>query len=231
MFLCGSDSEFGGKRAYFEQHGNFEIYDYYSAIEDGYIDKDYKVWWGLEDHRLYEIAKDRITELASGSEPFNLTMLTVDTHHVGGYKCDWCPDIYDSKTANVVACADRQISDFVKWCSKQDFYDNTIIIILGDHPRMDKKLVKDVDKFEREAYNCFINTRKKTDSGNTRLATTMDLFPTIISAMGYDIEGDRLGLGTNLFSDRKTLAEEMTYEKFNDEIGKNSKYFHKHFDN
>lgn len=230
MFLCGSDSEFGGKKAYFRQHGDYEIYDYYSAIEDGYIDKDYKVWWGLEDHRLYDIAKDRLAELASSDKPFNLTMLTVDTHHVGGYECEWCPDTYDSKTANVVACADRQIADFISWCKKQDFYYDTVIVILGDHPRMDKKLVKDVDKYEREAYNCFINTDKQPSSPGNRLATTMDLFPTIVSAMGYGIEGDRLGLGTDLFSDKETLAEEMTYDKFVDEIGKNSKFFHKNFD-
>ena len=28
----------------------------------------------------------------------------------------------------------------------------------------------------------------------------MDLFPSILAAMGYEIEGNRLGLGTNLFS-------------------------------
>ena len=57
----------------------------------------------------------------------------------------------------------------------------------------------------------------------------MDLFPTTLAAMGYRIEGDRLGLGTNLFSGRKTLAEEMGYETLNTEVQKYSRYFVTHF--
>jgi len=57
----------------------------------------------------------------------------------------------------------------------------------------------------------------------------MDLFPTMLSAMGYRIEGDRLGLGTDLFSATPTLAEEMGYEKLNDEVQKYSQYFIDHF--
>jgi len=57
----------------------------------------------------------------------------------------------------------------------------------------------------------------------------MDLFPTMLSAMGYEIEGDRLGLGTDLFSARETLAEEMGYERLNEEVQKYSQYFIDHF--
>ena len=78
---------------------------------------------------------------------------------------------------------------------------------------MDKKLVEDVDKVNREAIDVFINSvspYRKID--RKRTAVTMDLFPTILSSMGYSIEGERLGLGTNLFSKKKTLSEEMGYE-------------------
>ena len=37
--------------------------------------------------------------------------------------------------------------------------------------------------------------------------TIFDDFPTTLSAMGAEIEGDRLGLGTNLFSAKETLSE------------------------
>lgn len=43
-FLCGSDATFGGRRAYFSDHGNFEFFDLYTAREEGYIPKDYRVW-------------------------------------------------------------------------------------------------------------------------------------------------------------------------------------------
>lgn len=229
-FICGSDATFGRKKSLFQEHGNYKIFDYYSAIDAGYIDKDYKVWWGLEDRKMYAMAKDEIMKLASKDEPFNCTLLTVDTHHKGGYRCPLCPSGNGSKTANVVACADQQIQNFVDWCKQQDFYKNTTIIILGDHPRMDKKLVKGVDKEDREAINVFINSASPyKNAKKNRTATTMDLFPTILSSMGYSIQGDRLGLGTNLFSSEKTLAEKMGYDKLNGELNKNSFFYHKHF--
>lgn len=230
-FICGSDSTFGRKKKLFREHGNYKIFDYYSAIDAGYIDKGYKVWWGMEDYRTYEAAKDEISKLADKGKPFNCTLLTVDTHHVGGYRCSKCPRGNGSKTANVIACADRQVQDFVDWCKAQAFYENTTIVILGDHPRMDKKLVEGVDKSNREAINVFINSKSPYRKINRRrTATTMDLFPTILSSMGYSIEGNRLGLGTNLFSDKKTLSEEMRYDAFNLEMGKNSRFYHETFE-
>lgn len=230
-FICGSDSTFGRKKKLFREHGNYKIFDYYSAIDAGYIDKGYKVWWGMEDYRTYEAAKDEIRKLADEGKPFNCTLLTVDTHHVGGYRCSKCPRGNGSKTANVIACADRQVQDFVDWCKAQAFYENTTIVILGDHPRMDKKLVEGVDKSNREAINVFINSKSPYRKINRkRTATTLDLFPTILSSMGYSIEGNRLGLGTNLFSDKKTLSEEMGYDAFNLEMGKNSRFYHETFE-
>ena len=40
--------------------------------------------------------------------------------------------------------------------------------------------------------------------------------------MGVEIQGDRLGLGTNLFSSTKTLLERFDYEYVSEELYKNS---------
>ena len=55
--LIGSDATFGGRRLYFEEHGDYDILDYNYAIENGWIPEDYKVWWGYEDEKLFEFAK------------------------------------------------------------------------------------------------------------------------------------------------------------------------------
>lgn len=228
VFLCGSDGTFAGRQAYFEQHGNYEVRDLFYAREKGYIPQDYQVWWGYEDIKLYDIAKKELVELAAGDEPFNYTMLTVDTHHVDGYVCEACQNTYDHQLGNVLECTDNQIADFVTWCKEQDFYEDTVIVISGDHFRMDSSLVAG---HERRLYNCFINADCEL-LGNTsnRVFTSLDLFPTTLSAMGFQIEGERLGLGTNLFSDMPTLAEELGYEYFNGELGKYSEFYVKNFE-
>ncbi len=229
-FLCGSDGDFGGRKAYFEQHGGYEVLDLYAAREKGYIPENYYKWWGFEDEVLYRIAKEELLKLAEGDEPFNLTMLTVDPHHMDGYVCELCGDEYDNQTANVIACADRQVADFISWCQEQDFYEDTVIILSGDHPRMDTSLVDGISYYDRTIYNCFINTGAEGEiPAENRTFTTMDMFPTILSAMGYRIEGERLGLGTNLFSGQPTLAEEKGFDWLEEELSQSSGYYTEEF--
>ena len=230
VFLCGSDGEYGGRALYFREHGNYEIHDLFEARRRGEIPEDYYVWWGFEDRVLFRVAKEELTRLAAGSEPFNLTMLTVDAHHLGGFTCEDCGTEYTDRTANVIACTDRQVGEFVDWCREQPFWENTVLIITGDHPRMDTCLTGGMEFRERRVYNSFLNARKTPEGKTTfRTAVMMDLYPTMLSALGYEIEGDRLGLGTDLFSGTATLAEEMGYETLNEEVQKYSQYFIDHF--
>ena len=206
--MLGSDATFGGRRNYFTQHGNYNIKDYNYAIEQGWIPEDYKVWWGYEDQKLFSYAKEELQNLAAGSEPFNLTLLTVDTHFEDGYPCEICPTTYgDNQYANVMACSSKQVDEFVKWIQQQDFYENTTIVISGDHPTMDSDFCEDVDEdYTRKVYTTYINAEEDALSSR-RVYTTFDNFPTTLGALGVQIEGDRLGLGTNLFSSTQTLVE------------------------
>ena len=225
-FLCGSDGTFAGRATYFTQHGNYNIFDYFTAIEKGYIAPDYKVWWGYEDEILFKIAKDEALRLSKEDKPFNLTFLTVDMHHIDGYMCNICHNDYSNVTANVVSCVDRQIKDFIDWCKKQPFFDDTVIVITGDHPRMDTSLVEGVEYYDRTVYNCFINAPANENTvTKNREFTPLDIFPSVLSAMGFNIEGDRLGLGTDLFSGTPTLAEENGFEWLNSELSKRSNYY------
>ena len=231
-FICGSDGDFAGRKQFFEYHGDYTVFDLFTAREKGYIAPDYYVWWGFEDKYLYDIAKDEATRLAAEDKPFNLTLLTVDTHFTGGYECSLCTDEYPTTRERVVSCADRQIKEFIDWCQQQPWYENTTIVIIGDHACMDGFLIPDnISYYDRTVYNCFINADfdKKDLSINNRVFTTLDLFPSILSSMGFKIEGDRLGLGTDLFSNVPTLVETMDYEWLQEETGKYSEYYINNF--
>lgn len=223
-FLCGSDAYFGNRSLYYQTHGDMTIYDYNTAITDGYIDEDYHVWWGYEDAKLYDIAKNKITAAAKENEPFSFTMLTVDTHFPQGYICDRCQDSYNTVAENVISCADCQAADFIKWCKEQDFYKDTVIVVMGDHPRMDKVMPKEADTYNRTTYACFVNCEDSYADSTNRIYTQLDIMPTTLAAMGYEIEGDRIALGTNLFSNTPTLAEELGFEVLNTELSKSNSF-------
>ena len=207
--LIGSEATFGGRKLYFTDHGQYDIMDYDYAHDNGLIPEDYKVWWGYEDEKLFGFAKEKLLELSQQDNPFNLTMLTVDTHFEDGYVCDICPDTFgDNQYANVMACSSRQVKEFVDWVQQQDFAADTTIVISGDHPTMDSDFCEDVDKdYERRVYTTYINADAEKQTEKKRKYTIFDDFPTTLSAMGAQIEGDRLGLGTNLFSAKETLSE------------------------
>ncbi len=223
--LIGSDATFGGRRLYFTEHGNYEMHDYIYAIDEGLIPGDYKVFWGYEDEKLFENAKADLTELSSKGEPFNLTMLTVDTHFPEGYACELCRNDYDSQYANAMACSSRQVTNFVNWIKEQDFYENTTIIISGDHTTMSERFVVNVPRqYDRKTYTAIINPAvSKVREGESIQFSTIDMFPTTLAAIGAEIEGNRLGIGTNLFSGEKTIVEQYGLEHVSKELNKSSK--------
>ena len=228
--LIGSEAQFGGRKLYFQEHGNYEMEDYSYAIENGLIPSDYKVWWGYEYQKLFEFAKEKLLQLSQGDEPFNLTMLTVDTHFEDGYVCEQCPTEYDTQYSNVMACSSRQVGEFLKWIQQQDFYENTTIVISGDHPTMDSDYCAEIDQegnYDRRVFTAYINAAAYAQDQQERTYSTFDNFPTTLAALGVQIDGDRLGLGTNLFSGTKTLLEEFGNSKVNAELKKKSEFIEK----
>lgn len=222
--LIGSEATFGGRELYFTEHGRFDIEDYVYALEEGMLPEDYRVWWGYEDQKLFRFAKERLKDLSDQEEPFNLTLLTADTHFEDGYYCERCPDRYKDSYSNVMACSSSQVNEFIEWVKQQDFYKDTTIVLVGDHPTMDSDFCKDVDSgYVRRVYTSFINSAVEVQNDMNRNYTTFDMFPTTLAAIGGEIEGDRLGLGTNLFSTVQTLTERVGIETQKKELGKKSK--------
>ncbi len=226
-FLIGSDGKFGGRRVYFTEHGNYTVWDHPYSQEVGEIPADYKVWWGYEDQRLFTFAKKHITDMAATGEPFNFSMLTVDTHFPDGYVCPLCDENYEgSQYSMVMSCSSKQIAEFLDWIKAQPFYENTTVVLTGDHITMNVDYCADIDPdYQRKTYTVILNPAPGVeDPGYKRTYATMDLFPTTLAALGVSIEGDRLGLGTNLYSEKATLMETFGFTELDRLLGYHSEF-------
>lgn len=230
VLLLGSKGEFANRDAYFADHGNYEMVDLVALKQAGRLDEDYYEWWGYEDEKLFAYAKAELTRLAAGDAPFNFTMLTADTHFPDGYVCRLCEDTYEEQYGNVMACSDKQLSAFLSWLQEQPFYENTTVILSGDHLTMDPEFLADIDEsYVRTSYNCILNAPVTPVQEKNRQFGTIDMFPTTLAALGVQIEGDRLGLGTNLFSAEQTLSEQFGHTALDKELQKDSAYYFEKF--
>ena len=225
--MMGSDATFGRRKDYFVEHGDYKIMDYNYAKEQNWIPEEYHVWWGYEDKKLYEFAKQELYKISKNNQPFNFTILTADTHFENGYTDITCPNYYDEPYANSISCTDVMLNDFIKWVQKQDFYETTTIIITGDHLTMQSDFYDEIlpSDYSRAIYNVIINSKQDTKNNKNRQFTLLDMYPTTLAALGVNINGNKLGLGTNLYSKEKTLIEKLGYEKLDDEISKKSTYY------
>jgi phosphoglycerol transferase len=222
-YILGSDSGFAGRDKYFRTHGNTTIWDYGYFQNKGYIDKDYFVWWGFEDRKLYRFAKSKLSEIARDDAPFFFTLLTVDTHPTDGYLDEFAARKYSSKYKNVLADMSKQLGDFIDWIRQQDFYDNTTIAILGDHLYMDSAVFQNEQKItDRYPLNIFMNSTLDAEYTKNRAFTQFDLFPTIIDSIGGEYNAGGIGLGRSMNKGEKTLIELLGREQFESSLKQKS---------
>lgn len=236
-FMIGMTKFFSGTDRFLETHGNQKVLDweFYSKRDNLPDDTDEKRKRIVRDIDLFNYAKAEILELAEKKEPFSFTIMTMDTHfaneHFEPKKCQIKYHDKGVKDAdnfkNVVSCSDMQITEFVEWIKQQPFYENTEIVIVGDHLTMSSTIFN--DKMDRTVYDVYINSilQDKSHTQN-RQFTALDTLPTILESMGYTVDGHKLGLGVSLFSGEKTLLEQgISLDKLNTELDRQSKVYNK----
>ena len=228
--MMGSKAEFGGKEQFFRRHGNYNIFDFHHAVNNGYMRLEDKVWWGYEDSKLFAWSKEEAIKLANEDKPFNLVIETVNTHFTDGYLEFGGSRKFDTQYENVHAQSAKQIYDFVEWAKEQDFYENTTIVIIGDHLGMQDKFYEEnlEPNYDRTVYNTIINSPVEAENNKNRSFTTFDMYPTILASLGVEIEGDQLGLGINMYSGKETLMEKYGFYYLNEELKKNSIFYNEY---
>ncbi len=229
--MFGAEAAFGGLEYLFRQHGDYKIMDWKYAHDNGMIPEDYYVWWGYEDDKLYEFAKDELTRLANEDKPFYFVMETADTHFPDGYLSEKATAPFEKPYANAIFYSQAEAAKFIRWIQSQPFYENTTIVINGDHLSMDQAFFRDFDpNYRRTCFNLILNPAPKCAAApehrfHNREWATFDMLPTMLASIGVEFDGDKVGIGTNLFSDTPTLFERDGTDFVNAELEKRSNFY------
>jgi phosphoglycerol transferase MdoB-like AlkP superfamily enzyme len=127
-FYYGGDLNFGNMNTYLRNAGITDFVD-----GNAFDKKDWNSKWGAyDDVFMKRFAKDLSTKQ---EKPFFKIALTLTSHEPyeikGKYK--FGKDTEDNKFRSAHHYTDQVIGDFMKFAKKQDWYKNTLIVIMSDH--------------------------------------------------------------------------------------------------
>lgn len=136
-FMGGASTGFAGKGAFLEAHGYDSVLgreQLLPLLEE----QSYRNDWGLYDDSLFSLALAEFNRLAAGTEPFNLTLLTLDTHHPDGFPSASCPPYpgQDNSILHAVHCTDTLLREFITQLQAHPRYQDTLVVLVSDHLSM-----------------------------------------------------------------------------------------------
>lgn len=162
---------------------------------------------GINDKSLFEYAKKQLATFDS-NKPFMLTLFSLDTHGPNYFKDPACPVVFNDER-DVFLCTDKIVADFISWFKTTPYYENTTIVILGDH-LMPYALSNKTPK-TRGTFNAILNLDDNLKLDTTKTYSTYDFAPTILESLNIKLDHRAFGLGRSLFAKEPTLVEQLGF--------------------
>lgn len=225
-FIGGADQNFAGKGTFLKNHGFSNVVSKRQIAERTGQPLS-KEAWGYSDDVIFKIALEDVKRLKQSGKPFFLSMLTLDTHGPKGNLSEYCRNNgYVQETSSIFDCVISQTENFIDDLQQAGILDDTVLVISGDHSFMGPK---------KAGWNLLVSQKVRDNSrlfftvihpdGKKIMADTMnhfDMFPTVLSSLGYEIEGSAAGLGHNLYA-MPSLSSEHSINEFRKALRTNSK--------
>ena len=202
VFMGGAPLSFAGKGAFLRDHGYQEAWGR-DEWERAGVQRAQMNEWGLHDSTLYEGARRRLAELHAAGQPFNLTLLTIDTHNPHGFRSPHCRSRGARDFAGIIACGAEQAAEFVEFARRNGYLRDTVVVILGDHLAVPNPVWEKLQSAgeRRRIYNLVIADGPV--AANTQELLPFDWYPTMLDLLGLQVEGERLALGYTAVGEAK----------------------------
>lgn len=205
-FAKSADHSFAYTDIFYQLHSYRNIIDrtvLTAGMSPTEIEKNKSSYNGLSDKLLL----NHISALFSTQkvrEPFLMTVFTVDTHAPGTVLPYNCPKIFGDIRDNIL-CTDNNVAKFITEFQKTPYWQNTTVVIVGDHPMFKALQTQQRKKYRRGIYNVFLNLPDGLSYNPRKEFTALDLAPTYLELLGIKLPEHAFGLGRSLFSDVPSL--------------------------
>ncbi len=188
-FVYGGMGNFDNMAAFFNGNGFQEIVD-----ETDYEDGEYafKGIWGVSDEDL--VKKANTLYSSYGDKPFFSLLFSTSNHEPFEFP-DGRIELYEqpkNTVHNAIKYADYAIGEFFKLAKNEDYYKNTVFIVIADHnTRTFGENLVPIHKFHIPA----LIIAPGVEKGITyeKLCSQIDMPPTLLDMIGMDVETPMVG--------------------------------------
>ena len=225
--LKGTNLDFSSSRKFYSLHGFKHMKDKLDMEKEIDLQQNQGTSWGYRDRTYYRLAKEELLKIAAKGNPFMLVMVTLDTHKPDIYLDEQCEKRFGDKR-DIIKCADSMAAEFLSWLQSQDFYKETMVVVIGDHPETGNNDLYPLQK-KRKIVNFVLNPVNGSITRQHKIWSTIDLAPTILNLLGVEFGGGKFGLGRSLLKDNPTLYE-VYHDRLSNEILKSSRLYGTFYD-
>ena len=206
----GSSGVFSGLNKFFLSHGYQEFMGKEDWLEKGIVKPEELNMWAMYDRDIVDLSIARIDELMSEGRRFSLAISTMDTHEPGFLSSDCEKEGISRDWPGYVKCSMSQVARLLQHIREKGWEKEFVILVIGDHQaRMPKLGEVELKNVESRFVLCSLRGGELRPMRGK--ITHFDLFPSILSALGFTVEGGRLGFGYDIFS--REVAPPENYEE------------------
>jgi phosphoglycerol transferase MdoB-like AlkP superfamily enzyme len=197
LFLYGGESRFDNMRGWFLGNGFDQIIDQPQFENPSFVGT-----WGVSDEDLVIRANEEFKKLYSQEQKFAAVMFSTSNHSPFDFpkeKIALVDGAKERSDTNAIKYADYAIGKFIDQARKEEYYKDTIFVIVADHNiRVYGDDMVPVDMFHIPG---LILGEDIEPIKYDKIATQPDVLATALDLIGLDLEYPIMG--HSIFSDRK----------------------------
>jgi phosphoglycerol transferase MdoB-like AlkP superfamily enzyme len=197
-FIYGGESRFDNMKSWFLGNGFDQIID-----EPKFDNPSYVGTWGVSDEDMVVKANDTFKKLYSKQQKFASVMFSTSNHSPFDFpenKITLIDGVPQKSVQNAIKYADFAIGQFFELAKKEEYYKDTIFVVLADHNiRVYGKDMVPVNMFHIPGFILGVDVEILD---YTKLTSQGDVLATAIDLIGIDDPKYPI-LGHSIFSSKK----------------------------
>ncbi len=205
-WFYGGDEDFTNMRSYLT----------YAGFVNRVCDKSFPLSdrmskWGVPDHILFDYCQKEIKRRSEDSSRYFDVVLTLSSHEPFEVPAK---KRYDDMYLNSLAYTDSCVGAFVDSLKLLHSWDNTLLIIMGDHGYPFPQGVQNHEPRRYAMPIVMTGGAVKMPMKSNKVCSQIDWIPTVLDAM--NIESDKYIFSKNMLSDK---TDEWAFYSYNDGWG------------